>query len=65
MPDDFFKKLAKFGKINYGTTKVHLYHMWLSTRGKPTIIKAKIKFGGPYRANFYPTVPHSVYTNSS
>jgi len=24
MPDDLFKKLPKFGKINFGTAKVHL-----------------------------------------
>ncbi len=23
MPDKFFKKLPKFGKINFGTAKVH------------------------------------------
>jgi len=23
MPDDFFKKLPKFGKMNFGTAKVH------------------------------------------
>ena len=24
MPDDIFKKLPKFGKLNFGTAKVHL-----------------------------------------
>ncbi len=30
MPDDFFTKLPKFGKRNFGITKVSLYHQFLT-----------------------------------
>jgi hypothetical protein len=35
MPDDFFKKLQKFGKINFGIDKVHYCHNYFQNPGMP------------------------------